>query len=51
MEARVGIEPSGSLQTRKLFIPLTDKNYRNDGNAEVRYTAGTWDTSPQHGTT
>jgi hypothetical protein len=30
---------------RKLFIPRSDKNYKNDGNVEVRYTAGTWDTS------
>src|SRR5258708_530481 len=41
----VGIEPSSPLQVRKLFMPRLDKNYKNDGNAEVRYTAGTWDTS------
>jgi hypothetical protein len=40
----VGIEPSGSLQTRKLFIPGSNKNYKNDRNGEVRYTAGTRDT-------
>jgi len=44
LEARVGIEPSSPLQTRKLFIPRSDKNYKNDGNAEVGYTAGTRDT-------
>jgi transposase len=43
--AAVGIEPSSPLQVRKLFIPRSDKNYKNDGNAEMRYTAGTWDTS------
>lgn len=37
----MGIEPSSLLQRRKLFIPRSDKNYRNDGNAEARYTAGT----------
>jgi hypothetical protein len=37
----VGIEPSSPVQTRKLFIPRSDKNYKNDRNAEVRYTAGT----------
>ena len=42
MEARVGIEPSSPLQIRKLFISRSDKNYKNVGNAEVRYTAGTW---------
>ncbi len=45
MEARVGIEPSSPVQIRKLFIPRSDKNYKNDRNAEVRYTAGTRDTS------
>jgi hypothetical protein len=45
LEARVGIEPSSPLQTRKLFIPRSDKNYKNGGNVEVRYTAGTWGTS------
>jgi hypothetical protein len=44
MEARVGIEPSSLLQTRKLLIPRSDKTYKNDGNAEVGYTAGTRDT-------
>ena len=37
----VGIEPSSPLQTRKLFILRPDKNYKNDRNAEARYTAGT----------
>ena len=37
----VGIEPSSPVQTRKLFIPRSDKNYKNDRNAEVRYTADT----------
>jgi hypothetical protein len=37
----VGIEPSSSLKTRKLFIPRSDKNYKTATNAEVRYTAGT----------
>jgi len=45
LEARVGIEPSSLLQTRKLLVPRSDKNYKNDRNTEVRYTAGTWDTS------
>jgi hypothetical protein len=31
----VGIEPSSPLQTHKLFIPRSDKNYKNDGNVEV----------------
>ena len=39
----MGIEPSSLLQTRKLLIPRADKNYKNDRNTEVRYTAGTWD--------
>jgi len=42
MAARVGIEPSGALKTRKLLIPHSDKNYRIATNAQVRYTAGTW---------
>jgi hypothetical protein len=37
----VGIEPSSPLQTRKLFIPRSDKNYKIARNAELRYTAGT----------
>ena len=41
----VGIEPSSPVQTRKLFIPRSDKNYKNNANTEVRYTAGT--PSPQ----
>jgi len=41
LEARVGIEPSSLLQTRKLLIPRSDKNYKNDRNTEVRYMAGT----------
>ncbi len=44
LEARVGIEPSGSLQTRKLFFPRSDKSFKNSRNGEVRYTAGTRDT-------
>jgi hypothetical protein len=40
----VGIEPSSPLQTRKLFIPGSNKNYKNDRNGEVKYTAGTRDT-------
>jgi len=45
MEARVGIEPTRPLQTRKLFIPRSDKNDENARNAEVRYTAGTRNSS------
>ncbi len=37
----VGIELSGPLQTRKLFILRSDKTHKNDRNAEVRYTTGT----------
>jgi hypothetical protein len=37
----VGIEPLSPVQTRKLFILRSDKNPKNDRNAEVRYTAGT----------
>jgi hypothetical protein len=37
----VGIEPSGPLKARKLFIPRSDKSDKNGRNAEVRYTAGT----------
>jgi hypothetical protein len=37
----VGIEPSGPLQTRKLFILRSDKSDKNGRNAEPRYTAGT----------
>ena len=45
LEARVGIEPSSPVQTRKLFILHSDKNYKNDRIAGVRYTGGTWETS------
>ena len=41
LEARVGIEPSSPLQTRKLFILRSDKKYKNARNAKVRYTPGT----------
>jgi len=37
----VGFEPSSPVQTDKLFIPRSDKNYKNDRNAEARYMAGT----------
>ena len=38
-----GIEPSSPRQGNKLLIFVYDKTRRNAGNAEVRYTVGTWD--------
>ena len=43
----MGIEPSSPLKTRKLFIPLSDKSYQIDTNAEVGYTVGTRTDSPR----
>ena len=37
----VGIEPSGPLQTRKLFIPRSHKSDKTDRNAETKYATGT----------
>jgi hypothetical protein len=37
----VGIELSSPLETRKLFIPRSDKSYKKATNAELRYTPGT----------
>jgi len=41
LEARVGIEPSSLMETRKLFILRADRTAKIAKNAEVRYTAGT----------
>jgi hypothetical protein len=41
MEARVGIELSGPLEQRKLFILHSDKKSRNVRKAQARYTTGT----------
>ena len=37
----VGIELKATLKTRKLLIPLNEKNAKNTEFAQVRYTAGT----------
>jgi len=37
----VGIELKAMLKTRKLLILLDNKNAKNTGFAEVRYTRGT----------
>jgi hypothetical protein len=37
----VGIELKATLKTRKLLILLNEKNAKNTGFAQVRYTAGT----------
>jgi hypothetical protein len=37
----VGIELKATLKTRKLLIPLNEKNAKNSEFAQVRYTAGT----------
>ncbi len=36
----VGIELKATLKTRKLLILLNEKNAKNTGFAQVRYTAG-----------
>jgi len=37
----VGIEPSGLLQTRNLFILRSDESDKNARNGELRYKKGT----------
>jgi hypothetical protein len=37
----VGIELKATLKTRKLLIPLNEKNGKNTGFAQLRYTPGT----------
>lgn len=37
----VGVEPSGALETRKLFITRSETTEKNGRNAEPRYMAGT----------
>ncbi len=37
----VGIELKAALKTRKLLIPLNEKNAKNIRFGQVRYTAGT----------
>jgi len=37
----VGIELKATLKARKLLIPVNEKNAKNIGFAQVRYTAGT----------
>src|SRR6266849_5123463 len=39
--AAVGIELKATLKTRKLLILLNEKNAKNTGFAQLRYTAGT----------
>jgi hypothetical protein len=41
MVGAVGIELKATLKTRKLLILLNEKNGKNTGFAQVRYTAGT----------
>jgi len=41
MAGAVGIELKATLKTRKLLILLNEKNAKNTGFAEVRYTGGT----------
>ncbi len=41
MVGAVGIELKATLKTRKLLILLNEKNAKNTGFAQVRYTAGT----------
>jgi hypothetical protein len=42
----VGIELSNALQGNNLLILVSDKTRKNAGNGELRYTAGTWQASP-----
>ena len=42
----VGIELKAALKTRKLLILLTEKNAKNTGIAQLRYTPGTLSKSP-----
>jgi hypothetical protein len=42
----VGIELKAALKTRKLLILLNEKNAKNTGIAQLRYTPGTLSKSP-----
>ncbi len=41
MVGAVGIELKATLKTRKLLIPLNEKNTKNTEFTQVRYTPGT----------
>ncbi|MGC1910958.1 MAG: hypothetical protein WA660_03900, partial [Candidatus Acidiferrales bacterium] len=41
MVGAVGIELKATLKIRKLLVPLNEKNAKNTGFAQVRYTLGT----------
>jgi hypothetical protein len=46
MVGAVGIELKAALKTRKLLILLNEKNAKNTGIAQLRYTPGTLAQNP-----